>query len=158
MLTWTEFQQARPDLAAAGRSQLYQWDVGLGFLATVRVDGGPRVHPICPVLNGDGLYALIVPGPKLYDLRRDPRYALHTDTRPPPRHDDGFYITGSVKAVEDPTIRRRVVEQFVAERAGANVPAPDETQVLYEFLLDRALLTLTLDDGGLPQGHTVWSA
>lgn len=63
----------------------YEHGLGLGFLATTRPDGGPRVHPICPVLAGN-LYAFIVPGPKLADLRRDPRYryALHSEIFPPP--------------------------------------------------------------------------
>ena len=72
MLTWKEFSEARPDLAEAGRRLLYQWDVGLAFLGTVRKDGGPRSHPMCPVVSGDGLYGVIEPhGPKRYDLERD---------------------------------------------------------------------------------------
>jgi hypothetical protein len=47
MLTWAEFAHARPELAEAGRRLLYQFGVGLGFLATVRADGGPRLHPMC---------------------------------------------------------------------------------------------------------------
>jgi hypothetical protein len=45
MLRWTEFQRVRPDLAEAGRRLLYQFGVGLAFLATLRADGGPRLHP-----------------------------------------------------------------------------------------------------------------
>jgi hypothetical protein len=41
VLSWAEFQRLRPDLAEAGRRLLYQFGVGLGFLATVRADGGP---------------------------------------------------------------------------------------------------------------------
>ena len=78
MLTWAEFAAREPDLAASGRALLYQYGgVGLAFLGTVRPDGGPRVHPMCPILHGDGLYALLIPGPKRSDLHRDPRYALH---------------------------------------------------------------------------------
>ena len=39
MLTWAEFAHARPELAEAGRRLLYQFGVGLAFLATVRADG-----------------------------------------------------------------------------------------------------------------------
>lgn len=35
---------------------MYQWKLGLGFLATVRSDGGPRVHPICPVITADDAF------------------------------------------------------------------------------------------------------
>jgi len=51
MVTWAEFAAAEPELADAGRSQLYQFGVGLAFLATVRRDGAPRLHPVCPVLS-----------------------------------------------------------------------------------------------------------
>src|SRR6266704_3965772 len=45
----------RPDFADAGRALLYQFGVGLAFLATVRRDGGPRVHPVCPLICHGGL-------------------------------------------------------------------------------------------------------
>src|SRR5688572_25636410 len=119
MLTWTAFEQQQPVLAAEGRRQLYQWDIGLAFLATVRPDGGPRVHPVCPVITADGLYILVVAGPKQRDLLRDPRYALHSETCPPPRHDDGFYVTGHARLTTDGDVRRRFAEQLVAERKQA---------------------------------------
>ena len=61
MLPWPEFAALRPDLAEAGHALLYQFDVGLGFLATTRADGGPRVHPMCPIVTEAGMYAFIVP-------------------------------------------------------------------------------------------------
>jgi hypothetical protein len=91
MLTWAEFRETRPDLADAGQSLFYQFGgVGLGFLGTVRVDGGPRVHPMCPVIMDDGIYAMLVPSPKLQDLLRDGRYAMHSF--PCVDNEDAFYI------------------------------------------------------------------
>ena len=72
MLTWGQFAAARPDLAATGRSLYYQVGVGLGFLATVRADGAPRVHPVCPLLVDDGLYLFLIPSPKRADLATRP--------------------------------------------------------------------------------------
>jgi len=46
MVTWKEFAAAEPDLADVGRSLLYQFKVGLAFLATVRQDGAPVPHPV----------------------------------------------------------------------------------------------------------------
>ena len=90
MRTWAEFRHARPDLAEAGRRLLYQFGVGLAFLATVRPDGSPRLHPISPLLTNDALLGFIQPSPKRQDLHRDGRYALHSflaerrlDTPPP---------------------------------------------------------------------------
>jgi hypothetical protein len=156
MLTWGEFRSARPDLAAAGRELLYSVGIGLGFLATVRADGGPRVHPICPILTDDHLYALIVPGPKLEDLRRDRRFALHSETMPPPHHDDAFYLTGVPAEVTDTFKWEQVATQLLAEREMQSRWPGFEAQVLFEFLFDRCLLTLTEARDGLPAGHTIW--
>jgi hypothetical protein len=156
MLTWKQFAQERPDLAGAGRRLFYQHGLGLGFLATTRPDGGPRVHPICPILTDDGLYALIVPGPKLLDLRRDPRYALHSETCPPPRHDDAFYITGEAAEPPDRQLWKKLAEQVLAERS-LSEPWPDfDRQTLYEFMISGCLATMTIADDVLPAGHTVW--
>lgn len=156
MLTWNAFAHERPDLAAAGRRLFYQHGLGLGFLATVRPDGGPRVHPICPIMTQDALYAMIVPGPKLRDLRRDSRYALHSETCAPPHHDDACYLTGTVVEKEDTSLFARLKEQMLAER-GLSEPWPGfDEQTIVEFLIDGCLVTLTLADEGLPAGHTVW--
>ena len=61
MIPWHEFVAAAPELAATGESLLFQFGVGLAFLATVRKDGGPRLHPVCPVLSHGRLYVLVIP-------------------------------------------------------------------------------------------------
>ena len=156
LINWRDLAERRPDLEERGRALFFNFGVGLGFLATVRADGGPRVHAISPVLVGGGLYGLILPGPKLNDLRRDGLYALHTETIPPPNQDDGFYITGRVMEVTDPTLIDEVGRQLMAD-VGANEPWPNfDRQVAFEFLLDRCLLTLTSAFGALPAGATVW--
>ena len=45
MVRWKEFAADEPDLADVGRPLLFQFKVGLAFLATVRRDGAPRLHP-----------------------------------------------------------------------------------------------------------------
>ena len=155
MLTWQQFAIARPDLARLGRDLFYEHGLGLGFLATVRADGGPRVHPICPLLE-EGLHGFIVPGPKLQDLRRDNRYALHTETFPPPRHDDTFYLTGAAVELQHDELRAALTQQFLLEHH-LEEPWPDfEDQALIEFNIERCLLTLTAARDGLPAGHTTW--
>jgi hypothetical protein len=81
-VTWKDFAAAAPELAEAGRALLNQFGVGLAFLATVRRDGAPRLHPVCPVLSNERLFVLITPdSPKRGDLARDDRYAVGEDGR-----------------------------------------------------------------------------
>jgi hypothetical protein len=157
MITWTEFERQQPALADAGRRQLYQWGIGLAFLATIRPDGGPRVHPVCPVISPAGLHLLIKAGPKQLDLRRDGRYALHSEACPPPRQDDGFALTGQVGEVTDAEVIRVVRGQVMAERDGKVWPGFEE-EAVFEVALDRCLLMLTQSEGDFPAGPTIWKA
>jgi Pyridoxamine 5'-phosphate oxidase len=109
MVTWKEFAAAEPDLADVGRSLLFQFNVGLAFLATVRRDGAPRLHPVCPVLSDDRLFVLIIPtSPKRHDLRRDGRYALQTFPQPKPGSDE-FSIAGKAVGVDDAAVRAAIL-------------------------------------------------
>lgn len=156
MLTWREFAHERPDLAEPGRAIVYQFGVGLGFLATLRNDGRPRLHPMCPILTEDGLFAFIVPSPKQRDLRRDGIYAMHSF--PCEDNEDAFYFTGRADLVEDPERRDKLSAQFVEERKQFNVPAPADDHLLFEFSLDSALLTRTKGHGDPEPDHQVWRA
>ena len=44
MKRWIDFAAEKPEMAEAGHALIYQHRGGLGYLATVRKDGGPRVH------------------------------------------------------------------------------------------------------------------
>jgi hypothetical protein len=156
MATWGEFAAARADLAEAGRALLYQHGVGLGYLATTRADGGPRVHPICPILARGGVFAFIVPSPKQQDLRRDGRYAIHSF--PCPDNEDAFYFSGTAHLVEDGALRAALAEQFVEERSQFAVPPPAEADEPFEFSVDACLLTRTTGHGDARPVHTVWGA
>jgi hypothetical protein len=109
MVTWKEFAVTEPDLADVGRSLLFQFKVGLGFLATARKDGAPRLHPVCPVLSNDRHFVLIIPNsPKRHDLLRDGMYALQTFPQPKPGSDE-FYIAGKAVGVDDPALRAAIL-------------------------------------------------
>src|SRR5579875_373765 len=112
-LSWAQFQIESPELAEAGRGLFYQFGVGLGFLATVRQDGGPRLHPICPLLLEGRLLAHIILSAKRDDLHRDGRYALHSF--PADSNEDAFYLTGHA-AIADPALAAAATARFLAER------------------------------------------
>ena len=112
MATWNEFETDAPDIAEAGKKLLYQFGLGLAFLATLRKDGAPRLHPICPTVVDGHLYALIGPSPKRGDLKRDGRYALHTF--PPAEVDDEFLVMGRATFIEDKAIEEKVRNDCVS--------------------------------------------
>ncbi len=126
MLTWREFVDTRPEMAQVGHDLLYQFGIGLAFLATVRKDGGPRLHPVCPLIHDGHLLVFVIGhSPKRYDLLRDGRYALHT--LPPKDTDDEFYCTGSALPVQDAGQR-----DIVAALAQHDV---QDDEVLFELYL-----------------------
>lgn len=155
-LTWSEFDRERPDLAAAGRELLYQFGVGLAFLATVRQDGGPRLHPVCPVLADGALLAHIIPSAKRDDLYRDGRYALHSFPRD--GNEDAFYLTGLAVPVSEQSVAGPAAARFLAERGIAEPPAGFADGEFFEFRIGRCLLTRTDGHGDWNPRHTVWRA
>ena len=129
-------------------------DLKQRMLATVRPDGGPRVHPLCPIVLDGDLYVRVEEGPKQRDLLRDGRYALHCF--PPAANEDAFYCTGTATPVEDPTA---VDAAFWAERDVSGPPegVHDGSRT---FVLDveTVLLTRTTGHGDWHPQHTVWHA
>ncbi len=157
MATWRDLRTDRPDLADAGRELLYQFGVGLAFLGTVRPDGGPRLHPICPLCADDRLFAFLVPSPKRDDLGRDPRYALHSF--PCAESEDAFYLRGEARVRDDDGLRTQLIDQFLAERSQLALSADELVdQQLFELDIDTCLLTRTDGHGDPKPRHTVWHA
>jgi hypothetical protein len=150
MASWSEFAADEPRLADEIRLLLQQYGPGFGYLATVRADGGPRVHPVSPVITDDGLYCFVVDSPKRRDLERDGRYALHSF--PPEESDDEAYVAGHAHPVTDPARVARLAELGRA--------APQVDWRLFEFTVDVAMLTrrdhLTTVAGGGRPGVQVW--
>jgi hypothetical protein len=148
VVRWTEFESSSPDMAAAGLQLFTQYGVGLGFLATIRPDGGPRLHPMCPVFAQGGLYAFIVSSPKQQDLARDGRYAMHSF--PPEAVDDEFCVMGRVHEIPPGSLREGLA-------AGYHGVIPDGS-LLFEFDIERALLSRYQHRGDWPPSYTVWKA
>ena len=140
MASWSDFAAAEPHLASAVRALLQQYGPGMAYLATVRPDGGPRVHPISPVITEEGLYCFVVASPKRGDLERDGRYALHS--YPPEDSDDEAYLAGTAHPVTDPVV--------VARLAGALRASPRVDWRLFEFSVDVAMVRRHGPAGAMP--------
>jgi hypothetical protein len=146
MASWSEFVADEPRLAAAITELLQQYGPGLGYLATVRADGGPRVHPVSPVITDVGLFCFVVESPKRRDLERDGRYALHSF--PPEDSDDEAYLAGRARPVTD--------REQVAQLADHLRAAPQVDWRLFEFTVEVAMLARHGSGGAKPLGGA-WS-
>jgi hypothetical protein len=146
-MSWSRFASSSPSLAAEVRSLLEQYGAGFGYLATVRRDGGPRVHPVSPVIADGGLFCFVLASPKRRDLERDGRYALHT--YPAESTDDEAYLAGRARPVDDLTRRDRVARLHRA--------APDVDWRLFELAIDVAVVTHRTDFQATPD-HRIWHA
>ena len=72
-MSWGDLQARNPELAAFGAER---FSSGVAYLATVRKDNSPRVHPVTPIIGEGRLFVFMEPtSPKGHDLRRDGRYA-----------------------------------------------------------------------------------
>ena len=149
MKRWIDLENENPALAESGRSMIYQFKVGLGYLATIRKDGGPRVHPVCPIIAADGLFVFIGNhSPKLHDLLRDGRYALHTF--PKPEIDDEFYVSGVAMPERDASVRDIVYTAYTATGAFT------ENDTLFELFLERVLHAKYVSRPSWPPSYTKW--
>ena len=155
-VSWEQFATARPELAGPGRDLFYQFGVGLAFLSTVRPDGGPRLHPISPLIDDGRLLAHIIPSKKRDDLDGDGRFALHSF--PAATNEDAFYLTGRATRVADQALADAAAAQFLAEREMDDAPQDFYEGKFYEFMISRCLLTQTTGHGDWQPRHSVWAA
>lgn len=140
-MSWKKFELAEPELALFGAARLTK---RIAYLATIRVDGAPRVHPVSPFLTQDELFVYMEPAsPKGNDLRRDERYAMHCTVEDATGGSGEFCVRGTATLVDDPETRCKA---FDAARAIGY--KPDDRYVLFELGVEEALATIYED--GLP--------
>jgi hypothetical protein len=101
MPSWTEFEAAAPTLAERVRSRL---DAHVHkTLATVRRDGAPRISGTeTAFAEGDLWIGSMWHARKALDLRRDPRFALHSGSDDPPGWNGDAKLAGVVEEITDP--------------------------------------------------------
>lgn len=151
MVSWSEMERRAPAIAEAGRKLIHQYGIGLAFLATIRKDGAPRLHPVCPTVFEGGLYALIGPSHKRRDLIRDGRFALHSF--PFRDRDDEFLLMGRARRVDDDSLYARVLADLKSQGMKSS-----EDEVLFEFQVDRAMhAAYDGPPGNWPPKYSVWT-
>jgi hypothetical protein len=141
-MSWNALESARPDLAAFGVERFRQF--GVAYLATIRQDGAPRVHPVTPIVGQGHLFVFMEPtSPKGHDLLRDGRYALHCAVGDSSGDSGEFQVSGRARLVEDATLRALAV-------AAASYEVADR-YVLYEMDVERAAAKIYTTDGAARQ-------
>jgi hypothetical protein len=144
LFTWGEFAAAAPDVAADGKALLYRTGHGEALLVTVRGDDPPQAHPISVSVVNGGLYAFILPSPKLRDLEQDGRYALHAHFDPKVPHE--FLIRGRVRPVDN---TRRAILAADWDWSVGNAP-------VFEFLVEDALYGERASVDDWPPRYAAW--
>ena len=104
MFSWTDFEQAAPELAGLGRERVERY--GFMLLGTVRRDGTARISAVevC-LVKGHLAMSFIHGSRKERDVRRDPRILLHSPMLNAEDPNDEFKLRGRVVAIEDAELR-----------------------------------------------------
>lgn len=130
-MSWKTLEDQQPDLAAFGKARLHN---NVAYLATIRKDGSPRVHPFTPIIGEGHFFAFMEPtSPKGHDLRRAGQFAVHCSVSDTSGESGEFFVSGKAKFIEDPDLRA------VAVKIAPYHPA--ERYVLFEFEPESVVMT-----------------
>lgn len=135
-MSWKYLEDQQPELAAFGIERL---NGKVAYLATLRKDGSPRVHPMTPIIGQGHMFVFMEPtSPKGHDLQRDGRYAMHCSVSDTSGGSGEFVVTGRARLIADPELR--------ALAAGLASYTPRDRYILFEFDVESAASTIYPDD------------
>jgi len=125
---WSMFAEQEPELAAFGQARLL---AAPAYIATLRANGMPRVHPVTPIFGAGGLYLFMEPtSPKGRDLRERGWFGMHCAVPDNEGSGGEFWIAGRGAPVDDAEVRSTV-------EAAARY-APDDRYILFELSVTEA--------------------
>jgi hypothetical protein len=131
-MSWKILEEGKPELAAFGAERI---NGKVAYLATIRKDGSPRVHPMTPIIGQGHMFVFMEPtSPKGHDLRRDGRYAIHCSVSDTSGDSGEFTISGRAHLVDEPHMRSLAVQLAPY--------TPAERYVLFEFEVESASSTV----------------
>ena len=135
-MSWQALEDGNRELAAFG---LERFSSRVAYLATLRKDGAPRVHPVTPVVGEGHLFVFMYDtSPKGRDLQRDGRYALHAGVENDEGGQGEFFVTGYAALIDDPALKA------VATK---HAPYPvEDNHILFELNIESAFSTVYVDD------------
>ncbi len=135
-MTWKIFEEQQPELAAFGAERL---NGKVAYLATIRKDGSPRVHPMTPIIGQGHFFVFMEPtSPKGHDLQRDGRFAIHCAVSDNSGASGEFNISGHAHRVDDVELRSLAVSLASY--------APAARYILFELEIESAASTIYPED------------
>jgi hypothetical protein len=128
MASWGDFESRAPALAAFGLPRL---TTAVAYLATLRPDRTPRVHPVSPLVGDGHLFVFMEPtSPKARDLRARGRYALHNGVPDTAGTGGEFFVAGRAEQLDDAALRTIATEAAPYQ--------PEDRYLLFELLVEEA--------------------
>ena len=107
MSSWSQFESQAPALAEKVRAYLDAHTHKT--LATLRRDGSPRISGTeTSLVDGELYVGSMWQARKALDLRRDPRFALHSGSDDPPQWQGDAKLAGVAEEIVDPERVRAV--------------------------------------------------
>jgi Pyridoxamine 5'-phosphate oxidase len=145
MPSWSDFEAAAPELAAAVRARLDAHTHKT--LATLRRDGSPRISGTeTALIDGELWLGSMWQARKAHDLQRDPRFALHSGSDEPDNWTGDAKLAGVAEEITDP-------ERVKAINGDKAPPGPSHL-----FRLDlREVSTVALDESRKAIVIEVWT-
>jgi hypothetical protein len=142
MASWGDFEAQAPALAAFGAERL---TAAAAYLATLRRNRTPRVHPVAPIVGGGRLFVFMEPtSPKAHDLREREWYALHNGVPDTFGTGGEFFVSGQASELDDLQLRTIATEAAAYQ--------PEDRYILFELLVNEARCNgygdVTLPDPG----------
>lgn len=123
MTSWSEVEAAAPELAALVRARFQAH--GLGLIATLRLDGSPRVSGVEPLFALGELWLGMMPqSRKAADLLQDSRFALHSATVDKQVAEGDARLSGRALEVADDATVERYLVAFKADAGYGPPPGP----------------------------------
>jgi Pyridoxamine 5'-phosphate oxidase len=119
-------------------------------MATLRADGSPRISGIeASFVQGQLWFGSMPDSRKGHDLRRDPRFALHSASVDPPEGDESRWsgdakLSGRAVRITDP-------DELAAALHALNVPSDQQGSDLFRAEITEVVLTRVGD----PADHLV---
>lgn len=142
-MTWKTFEAQSPELAEFAKARLHN---KVAYLATIRKDGSPRVHPFTPIIGEGHFFVFMEPtSPKGHDLRRDLRFAVHCSVSDTSGESGEVIITGKAVFIEDANMRNLAVN--------VSPYKPAERYILFELHPENVTVTEYPDGGGPVRRH-----